>query len=138
MGALDDPAVTSEPLAAFDAFSGDARHDPTRPALLVSGPAIVGLVGVQLVWTTALAVAQGWDGVERRGASIGLPCRLAPLRQRPSGVPRASVTRWLTSGRCARRTNHYILTATVGLQAAIPAVPAEGPLMAHFKRATAL
>lgn len=30
----------------------------------------------------------------RVGAIITLSCRLAPLRQTPSGVPRASVTRW--------------------------------------------
>ena len=30
----------------------------------------------------------------RVGASIRLSCRLAPLRARPSGVPRASVTAW--------------------------------------------
>jgi len=34
-------------------------------------------------------------------------------------------------GRCGRRTNHFISTAAVGLQAAIPAVLAEGRLMAH-------
>ena len=30
----------------------------------------------------------------RVGAIITLSCRLAPLRRKPSGVPRASVTRW--------------------------------------------
>jgi hypothetical protein len=38
-------------------------------------------------------VRRGWIA-SSVGASIGLSCRLAPLKQKPSGVPRASVTTW--------------------------------------------
>lgn len=34
-----------------------------------------------------------WGGIEG-GAIITRSCRLAPFRQKPSGVPRASATRW--------------------------------------------
>ena len=112
VGPLDDPAVTPEPLAALDAFAGDARYDPARPTLLAPRPGIVGLVCVQLAgppaWSPAPSISQGRDGVEglghhhavvpvgpaqaeaeRRAARIGdevaLRTRLAPVRRVRAG-----------------------------------------------------
>ena len=71
VGTLDDPAVTAEPLAALDAASRDAGHDPPGPALLPPGLGVVGFVSVQLAGSAtrspAPSAAQGRDGVERRG-----------------------------------------------------------------------
>ena len=115
MGALNDPAVAAELFAALDPFAGDARDDPTRPALLATRLGLVGLVGVQLVGAsarpTASARAQRRDGIEgrshlravvpvgacqpqaeRRAAGVGdevaLRARLAPIRRvRAGGRP---------------------------------------------------
>ena len=115
VGALDDPAVAPKLFAAFDALSGDARHDPARPALLPPRLGIVGLVGVQLVGASARSAtparAQWRDGIEgrghlravmpvgarqpqaeRRAASVGdevaLCARVAPVRRvRAGGRP---------------------------------------------------
>jgi hypothetical protein len=119
VGVLHDPAMASEPLAALDAFAGDARHDPARPALLAAYFGIVGLVGVQLggsvSWASAPAVAQGRDGIEglghhhavvpvgpaqaeaeRRAARVGdevaLGARLAPIRRVRKRLLRAALT----------------------------------------------
>lgn len=112
VGALHDPTVTTEFLAALNAATGDARHDPARSAFMPAGSGIVGFVGVQLVWTTSRSAAptaphrrdgieggRHHDGVvpigtaqaeaERRAARVGdeiaLRARLAPVRRIRAG-----------------------------------------------------
>ncbi len=52
-GALDDPAMASEPSAALDAASGDAWDDGAGPALGPAPAMVVAFVGVQLVRSAA-------------------------------------------------------------------------------------
>ena len=95
--ALDNPAVPAESLAAVQAASCSAGRDGAGAALGPAAAMIVGLVGVELSWPLARsspAVTHTWHGVERARASIRLSCRLAGLRQTPSGVPSRSTTRW--------------------------------------------
>src|SRR5215213_113751 len=52
-GALDDPPVPAEPLAALDATPGDARRDAPLAQLLPQRLRVISLVGVQLRGTLA-------------------------------------------------------------------------------------
>ena len=47
-GPLDDPPVTSQPLAALDPAPGDAGLDAAAGQRLTAAAVVVGLVGVQL------------------------------------------------------------------------------------------
>jgi hypothetical protein len=95
--ALHHPPVPAQPLAAVDAAARDARHNPTRSTLMSARSGVVGFVGVQLSGRRRgrpLRPLRKAGMASRVGAIITLSCRLAPLRQTPSGVPRASVTGW--------------------------------------------
>ncbi len=56
-GALHDPAVASQALAALDAAPGYPRRDAASPALAPTAAMIVALVSVQLVWSASRATA---------------------------------------------------------------------------------
>ncbi len=68
MGALDDPAMTAQPVVARDPLACDPRNDA---ALLEEGATavdVVSLVGVQFVWPTSQApwFATNWrQGVDQ-------------------------------------------------------------------------
>lgn len=97
VGPLDDPVV-GRFLPALNPVSGNPRRDPPSPAFATTPRCVVGLVGAELVLTPARLppspAAQGRDCIEGEGYSIALSWRLAPVIVRPSGVPRASTTRW--------------------------------------------
>ena len=107
-GALDDPAVASQVLAALDAPPGDPRRDAARPALAPTAAMIVALVGVQLVrpapratatpcahtrhrvegggqHAAVVAVGSGQRQAERRAVGVhdevALRARLTPIRR---------------------------------------------------------
>ena len=76
-GALDDPAVSAEALAALDTATSDAGHDPASAEILAAAPEVVALVGVELGGPFAGSpsfLADGVDGVDG-------------LRQRHAVVP---------------------------------------------------
>jgi hypothetical protein len=52
-GAFDHPPVSAQFLTGLDAPSCDARSDPATVASLSASSMVVGLVGVQLVWSPA-------------------------------------------------------------------------------------
>jgi len=65
--AFDDPAVTTEPGGGVEAGAGDPRGDVSATERVASGAAMVGLVGVELGWTSARSATgalDGWDGVD--------------------------------------------------------------------------
>ena len=66
--AHDDPAVTSEALAAFHPAPGDAGLDATGAAHVAAARVVVALIGVQLVRSppssTASAAVHQRDGVQ--------------------------------------------------------------------------
>ncbi len=68
MRALDDPAMTAQPVVALDSLACDPRNDA---ALLEEGATavdVVSLVGVQFVWPTSRApwFATNWrQGVDQ-------------------------------------------------------------------------
>lgn len=52
-GTLDDPAVTTQALAAMDASTSDSWRDGALAQLMTATPAVIGFVGVQLLGTLA-------------------------------------------------------------------------------------
>lgn len=70
-GALDDPAMPSQPLPRLDAPASDAREDAALAAGGATAWIVVALVGVQFVWaatrsaSSTVRLAQRWDGVQR-------------------------------------------------------------------------
>ncbi len=93
--AFDDPPVPPEARARVHAPARDAERDAAGAALAAAPGVVVPFVGVRL--------GRARRGRPRRpertggaapsvGASMRLSWRLAALRVRPSGVPRASAT----------------------------------------------
>ena len=69
-GPLDDPSVSAELLAGFDAPSGDPGSDTTTAAGLAAPSMVVGFVGVELVWPMPCpaSLAADWrDAIEKLG-----------------------------------------------------------------------
>src|SRR3954471_24741068 len=67
-GALHQPPVPAQPLAALDPAPGDARDDAALPAGTAAAAVVVGLVGVQLLRAPsrpAARLAHRRHGVER-------------------------------------------------------------------------
>ena len=54
-GALDDPTVSAQALAALDAVAGDTRNDGPPSQRLSAECEIIALVGVQLGWASSWA-----------------------------------------------------------------------------------
>lgn len=74
-GALDDPAVSAETLAALDAAAGDAGRDPAGTQVRAATLEVVALVGVELGGSfagTASCLADGLDRVDgcRQGHAV--------------------------------------------------------------------
>lgn len=61
--ALDDPAVTTQPLRGLDAAASDATEDAARSQAATTDAMVVGFVGMQLSrsmpWAATLAIAHG-------------------------------------------------------------------------------
>jgi hypothetical protein len=70
VGAFGHPSVAAELFAALDTASGDARHDPARPAFVPTLSGIVSFVGVQLVRaasrSSSSTTPQRRDGIKSR------------------------------------------------------------------------
>ena len=64
-GALDDPAVSPEALAALDAAAGNARFDPTGAKVVAAAFEVVAFVGVELRGPFAGSPARLTDRVDR-------------------------------------------------------------------------
>ncbi len=95
--ALDHPAVAAEAIGAFDAPARDARGDGPLAALGAAAAVVVGLVRVELAGPTAgpaQAAAHARHDVQHGREQLAVVA-VGPARaSKPSGVPRASTTRW--------------------------------------------
>lgn len=67
-GALDNPAVSAEPLAALDAAAGDAGHDPASSQVTAAALEVA---------TPGSSPGQAIVGLEFRGSLSGSPSFLA-------------------------------------------------------------
>lgn len=92
-GPLDDPAMSSEVVAALDAAAGDARHDAPRPTFLPAAAVIVGLVRVQFVRPPARATAAACpearyrvEGFSQHTAIVAVGPRQGQAEWCPMGV----------------------------------------------------
>ena len=94
--AFDHPSVAAQLLTGLDAASCDAGSDPATAASLLATSMVVGLVGVELVWSASRPATlpnDRRDAVEQflKGR---LSLVLAPVRTKASGRPFLSVIRW--------------------------------------------
>lgn len=91
-GALDDPTVSAQALAALDAAAGDARNDGPPSQRLSAEGEIIALVGMQLDWASSWAaralpdrrygidhllqqlaiVPVGWRNPQSQGDAVGI------------------------------------------------------------------
>ncbi len=100
-GALDLPAVASEPFGVVDTAPSDARDDAAGAALPTAPAMVISLVGVELVWAASRTPLSSTDRrhrweVERTLAWLAQFRRLAVRHDRRANVHIALTTLGVT------------------------------------------